>query len=465
MHARHLQPLVREMLGEFRIVYLTGSRQSGKTTLARSVAAELGMRYLTLDDPAIQSAAAQDPHGFVRSLEGRPVVLDEFQRAPDLVPAIKEVSDRLASAPATANEPGRPPKGLFLLTGSADIFRSARTQEALPGHMTRLELQPLSIAELRDSRRNLIDHLLSGDFRPADTPTPPTRGQIAGRLLLGGYPEVQDMGPRARTVWFRSYTEGRFLKDFETLHAARGDYHSKLRALAPSLAVRTGNLLRYAALANDLELNDKLVKSYVEILELMFLIRRVPSYRRKAARRMAVRMPKLHFVDTGLASHLLGLRTEGRILASPHYGALLETLVFMECAKHAEWADEEVGLHHFRDRRKREVDIVLEQPDGRIVGVEVKASATVRRTDFNGLATLAEFAGAAFKRGVLIYTGNRTLPFHRGPVRLHAVPFGHLTASPTPSLPPVRERPHVGRCTPAAHPSSNQKQGRSVIDN
>ena len=193
MYARHLQPLVREMLGEFRIVYLTGPRQSGKTTLARSVAAASGMRYLTLDDPAIQSAAAHDPHGFVRSLEGRPVVLDEFQQVPDLVPAIKVVSDRLASAPAAANAPGRPPKGLFLLTGSADIFRSARTQEALPGHMARLELQPLSIAELRDSHRNLIDHLLSGDFRPADPHASATREQLAARILLGGYPEVQEM--------------------------------------------------------------------------------------------------------------------------------------------------------------------------------------------------------------------------------------------------------------------------------
>lgn len=146
---------------------------------------------------------------------------------------------------------------------------------------------------------------------------------------------------------------------------------------------------------------------------------------------MAVRIPKLHFVDTGLASHLLGLRNEARLLASPHYGALLETLLFMEFAKHAEWAEEEVGLYHFRDKRKREVDIVLERPDGRIVGVAVKASATVRTRDFNGLATLAELAGDAFERGVLLYTGLHALPFDRGPARFHALPLGVLTgASP-----------------------------------
>ena len=426
MYPRHLHPLVRDMLGEFRIVYLTGPRQSGKTTLVRSVAAELGIRYLTLDDPATQAAAAYDPHGFVRSLGDQLIVLDEFQQVPELVPAIKEASDRHASASPRRQALDRPRKGIFLLTGSADIFRSARVQEALPGHMARLELLPLSLAELRGSRQNLIDYLLAGDFSSTDPHLSPTREQIAKRILLGGYPEVQSMSRRARSIWFRSYTEGRFFKDFETLYTARGDYHSRLRALAPYLAGRSGNLLRYASLANDLELNDKLAKSYVEVLELMFLIRRVPSYRKNLARRVAVRMPKLHFVDTGLAAHLLGLRDEARLLTSPHYGALLETLLFTECAKHAEWADEEIGLYHFRDKRKREVDIVLERPDGRIVGVEVKASATIRREDFNGLAALAEFAGAGFERGVLLYTGSEALPFHRGSARMHAVPLGSL---------------------------------------
>lgn len=430
MYSRHLYPGVRDMLREFRIVYVTGPRQSGKTTLVRGVAAESGMRYLTLDDPAVQAAAASDPYGFVRSFHNESVVLDEFQQVPELVPAIKEASDLRASATPSAQAPGIPRKGLFLLTGSADIFRSARAQEALPGHMARLELLPLSVAELRGSRQNLIDCLLAGDFYASRAAVhdnqAPTREQIARSILLGGYPEVQGMSRRARGTWFRSYTEGRFFKDFDTLYSARGDYHSRLRALAPYLAGLSGNLLRYASLANDLELNDKLAKSYAEILELMFLIRRVPSYRKNLGRRLTVRMPKLHLVDTGLAAHLLGLRTEARLLASPHYGALLETLLFMECAKHAEWAEEEVGLYHFRDKRKREVDIVLERPDGRIVGVEVKASATLRRRDFAGLAALAEFAGTAFEHGLLIYTGLQVLPFHRGPVRLYALPIAGI---------------------------------------
>ena len=418
MYARHLQSIIRELLGEFRIVYLAGPRQAGKTTLARSISGELGLEYVTLDDQATLAAVASDPHGFVRSLGARRVVLDEFQYAPALIPAIKEASDRLAPHE----------RGKFLLTGSADIFRSARTQEALPGHMARVELLPLSLAELAGARRNIVDYLLAGDFAHAPA-APTTREALAGWVLQGGYPEVQDKGRRGKQAWFRSYMEGRLYKDFETLHAARGDYFSKLRALAPWLAGVSGNLLKYANVANDLALDDRLSKRYVEMLELMYIVRRVPAWTRGRAKRAATRMPKLHYVDTGLACHLLGLRRERQLLASPHYGSLLESLVFMECAKHAVWAEEAVALWHFRDNRKREVDIVLERADAHIVGIEVKASATVRQEDFKGLAALADFAGSAFERGVLFYGGPEVLPFHVNGNHFHALPLGMLAAA------------------------------------
>ena len=148
MYNGHLQALIRELLADFRIVYLIGPRQAGKTTLARSVAGELGIRYFTLDDQAVLHSIRSDPHGFVRSLNAARVVFDEFQYALELIPAIKEASDRL-----TPEE-----KGKFLLTDSADIFRSARAQEALPGHMARMELYPLSISEIAAQRLNLVDY-------------------------------------------------------------------------------------------------------------------------------------------------------------------------------------------------------------------------------------------------------------------------------------------------------------------
>ena len=412
-----MQPLIGELLEDFRIVYMTGPRQAGKTTLAQLISHDIGMEYITLDDQAIRASAQSDPQGFIRSLGRKRAVLDEFQYVPDLIPAIKEASDRLAPHE----------KGKFLLTGSADIFRSARTQESLPGHMARLDLLPLSVAELSNQPRNLIDYLSAGEFTNVRTARA-TREDLANLVLRGGFPEVQSKGQRGTQAWFRSYMEGRLYKDFETLHAARGDYFSKLRALAPWLAGVSGNLLKYSNIANDLELDDRLSKRYVEILELMHIVRRVPAWLKGRAKRLATRMPKLHFVDTGLACHLLGLRNERQLLGSRHYGSLLESLIYMECCKHAAWAEEEVSLWHFRDNRKREVDIVLERGDSQIIGIEVQASATVRPEDFKGLAALAEFAGDIFERGVLFYGGREALPFSFGGMRLQALPLGMLMA-------------------------------------
>ncbi len=415
MYNRCLQTSLEELLREFRVVYLTGPRQSGKTTLARAVAEKVGMDYVTLDDQTLLATVLSDPPGFVRSLGDRNIVLDEFQYAPTLIPAIKEASDRLAPEA----------RGKFLLTGSTDIFRSARVQEALPGHLARLELYPLSVAEVQGQPRNIIDYLSAGDFQSCTTPFI-SREQLAGWLLRGGYPEVMGKSARGRQVWFKSYMEGRLYKDFASLYTARGDYHSKLRAMTPYLAGLSGNLLKYANLANDLELNDKLVKDYIEILELMFIIQRLPAWLKNRAKRMAVRMPKIHFVDTGLACHLLGLRNERQLLQSQYYGGLLENMVYMECVKQACWAQEDIRLQHFRNPRQHEVDIVLERDNTSIIGIEVKASASVTARDFKGLAVLAELAGQQFERGILFYTGQEVLPFRYHDMVFHALPLGLL---------------------------------------
>ena len=413
MYLRFLQPLAEELLTEFRILYVTGPRQAGKTTLARALAARAEMRYLTLDDQSVLAAAESDPHGLIRSFGSERVVIDEFQYAPGLIPAIKEVSDQLAPDE----------KGRFLLTGSTDIFRSARTQEALPGHMARLELYPLSLGEMNNQSRNIVDFLLSGDYQSPTLETP-NREDIAGWILNGGYPEVQDKSPRAKQIWFRSYMEGRLFKDFETLYAARGDYHSKIKALTPYLAGLCGNLLKYASIGNDLQLDDRVVKNYIEILELMFIVRRVPAWLKNRARRGATQMPKLHFIDTGLACHLLGLRDASQVLASQYYGGLLENLIFMELCKQAAWSQQQVDIYHFRDNRKHEVDIVLEDSSGGITGIEIKASASVKEQDFKALGKLAEFAGSRLTQGFLFYTGKDILPFKVGDRTFHAVPVG-----------------------------------------
>ncbi|MDP3558826.1 MAG: DUF4143 domain-containing protein [Legionellaceae bacterium] len=418
MYLRSIEPLIVDLLSEFRIIYLTGPRQSGKSTLVRFIAEQTGMDYITLDNQAMLAAVQNDPHGFIQSLGHRKIVLDEFQYAPQLILAVKEASDALSPEE----------KGKFILTGSADIFRSAKAQEALPGHMARLELYPLALGELNSPSKNIIDYLVEGHYQSEKTPLI-KREVLANMVLQGGYPEVQTKSPRAKQLWFRSYLEGRLWKDFETLYAARGDYHSKLQALVPYLAGLSGNLLKYAHVANDLGLDDKVVRAYIEILDLMFIVKRLPAYLKNKAKRQATTLPKLQMVDTGLACYLLGLHTDAQLLVSHYYGGLLENFLVMEFCKQATWSINTVELYHFRNARKKEVDLVLEQSNGQIIGIEIKASSSVNSADFNGLACLAEFAGTRFAHGVLFYSGQEVLPFTVGERRFYALPIGLLLNS------------------------------------
>lgn len=413
MIKRHVKTRITDLLNDFRIVYLTGPRQSGKSTLVREIAKEEGLKYYTLDDAALAASAESDPQGLLASLP-TPLVLDEFQMAPALISAIKMASDSAEGQ-----------KGLFLLTGSSDIFRSARVQESLPGHMARVELFPLSCAERSQQQDNVIDRLISGmfdsgSFRALD------RCALGKVLIEGGYPEATTKSPRSRSIWFDSYIQGRLLKDFETMHHAKGDYHTKLSALIRSLAGMTGNLIKYANIANDLSQDDKTVKKYMEILELMFIIRRVHPYVHNSAKREVVGMPKLHFIDTGLACHLLGLKKTETLHTSQFFGGLVENLVFGELLKHGTWAEEEVKFYHFRDTAGHELDLVVERSDGAVVGVEVKASMTVKQGDFNGLANFADYAKDRFLHGVLLYSGDKILPFKINGRVFHALPLSFL---------------------------------------
>jgi predicted AAA+ superfamily ATPase len=412
MFERKLSPIITELLAEFRIIYLTGPRQAGKTTLTKMIAQNSGLEYISFDNQTILQSAKSDPIGFINSFQDKKVVLDEFQYIPELIPAIKQASDNL---PPTV-------KGKFLLTGSADIFRSGKTQEALPGHMARLELYPLSLSEQYNTNCNVIDLLCKGDFN-LNNLTLLARQELATLILQGGYPEVQDKSPRAKHIWYKSYIEGRLFKDFETLYHAKGDYRSKLESLIPYLAGISGNLLKYSNISNDIGENDKLIKAYIEVLELMFIIKRVPAYLKNKAKRLAITMPKLQTIDTGLACGLLGIKNEDQLMNSSHFGGLLENLIYMELLKQNTWSEEKVELLHFRDKYQNEVDIVLERDNHQIIGIEIKASATVNMRDFKGLIKLAEFNPSKFQYGVIFYSGKEILPFSQNKIKLFALPI------------------------------------------
>jgi uncharacterized protein len=393
---------------------IVGPRQCGKTTLASLVAGERDAREVTLDDAGPRAAANADPTGFVEALE-LPAVIDEFQKAPDLLPAIKSRVDR-------ARTGGRRAAGMFLLTGSANVWATLRVSESLAGRAERLQLWTLSQGEILGRRETFIDGLLAG--RVANIAGAPVgRRGVSKAVAVGGYPELlarRDARRRAR--WLENYVQMILERDVRDL-AAKAQQLDELPRLLGVAAARVTGLLELSGLSGDTKLQRDTAGRYLTLLELLFLLRRAPAWSTNLGQRL-IKAPKLWIPDSGLACQLVGY-DERRFETddSPLAGALFENFVAAELTKQATWSDADVRLFHLRTAGGREVDILLEARDGAVAGVECKLTASVRERDFSGLSYLRERLGDRFRAGVVIHTGADALPFGD---RLWAVPVSAL---------------------------------------
>ena len=411
MLPRSLASVVEDALTDTPVVMLVGARQTGKTTLVRDVAAKRkGTTYVTLDDATALEAATADPAGFVAGLEG-PAILDEIQRAPALLPAIKASVDR-------DRAPGR-----FLLTGSADVLALPKVSESLAGRMEVATLWPLSQGELEQRREGFVDVALSGGAPGRGMPG----AEAVSRILRGGYPEAAAR-PRAdrRRAFFDAYVTTLLSRDVRDLAAIEAP--GALRRLLHLLSIRTGALANHAELSRALGLPASTLKRYLALLQTLFLVQELPAWASNRGKRL-VRAPRLHVVDTGLAATLAGVDAEAIARDRTLLGPLLESFVAAELRKQSGWSRERPVLHHFRTHGGQEVDLVLEDARGRVVGVEVKASATVTAADLGGLRALAELAGKSFVQGIVLYLGPDKVPF--GP-NLTACPLSCLWSTPPP---------------------------------
>ncbi len=397
-YERHLTPALEAALDDTPVVLVVGPRQAGKTTLCRLVAGRRGARLLSLDDAATLAAASGDPGGFIAGLDG-PVVLDEIQKAPALLPAIKMAVDR-------RRDPGR-----FLLTGSADVLALPRVSESLAGRMEVLTLWPLSQGEILGRTEGFIAAIL-GSGGPVLAGPGETRAVLIDLALRGGYPEVLGRkDPARRRAWYRSYVTTILQRDVRDIAQIGGV--AELPRLLSVLAARSSSLLNVAELSRSLGLAHTTLTRYLALLESAFLVRRIPAWGGSRARR-AIKTPRILIPDTGLLAHLAGLTPARLSEDSTAVGPLFESLVAGELLKQLAWSDTHADLFHFRTHAGREVDLVLEADDGRVVGIEVKAAAGAGRTDIKGLEALREVAGKRFHRGIVLYTGREMLPFGAG---------------------------------------------------
>lgn len=404
LYRRLLDARIAEALTDTPVVLVAGPRQAGKTTLVQQMATK-EMRYLTLDDELTLLSARSDPTGMIRSLDR--AVIDEIQRAPQLLLSIKKSVD----------EDRRP--GRFLLTGSANLMLLPTVADSLAGRMETLTLLPLSQSELHGNSANWIDTAFDGAFPEV---TKPLIGEeFVETVLQGGYPEaICRTVPRRRTTWVRQYIDAIVQRDVRDV--ASIDKLDQLPRFLRSLSEVSGQMCNYTRLGGNVGLDSKTAARYTGVLEQMYLLKRVEAWAGNRLKRM-VKTPKLQFIDSGLLATLLDLGAAEVQKDRSRFGKVLETFVYSELLKHSLMAEGQYRLLYYRDIDMCEVDVVIENVSGQLIGIEVKSSATVSAGDFRGLKKLASVSGDLFKMGVLMYDGTETMPVGD---KLWAAPFSTL---------------------------------------
>jgi predicted AAA+ superfamily ATPase len=402
--ARRSEASVAEALTDTRVVLVTGARQCGKSTLLALVAKGRDAEWRNLDSAAARQAAVTDPAGFVDTAEL--MVIDEIQRVPGLLLAIKEQVD------------ADPRPGRYLLSGSASVLALRGLPDTLPGRIETVELWPFSQGEIDSTPDGFVDAVFEqGEALAHESAI--GRQEYAERIVRGGFPEaLARANPRRRERFFDSYLADLVARDVSQVSEI--ERSAEMRALIRLLAARSGQLLVATAVGGDAGLTASTVYRYLGLLEEVFLIKRIPAWSRNVSTR-AVGTPKLAFVDSGIAANLLGADVRSLLRPGGQFGPLLEGFALMELARQLTWSRQRAELFHYRTKDRVEVDAVLENRRGEVVGIEVKAASTVGPDDFRGLRHLAARTGDDFIAGVVLYTGTQTLPF--GP-RMRAVPVG-----------------------------------------
>lgn len=404
---RHITSEILDALATSPAVLLNGARQTGKSTLVQSIAKQSSFEYVTLDDFTTLNAVSRDPIGYLTAHK-KPIIIDEVQRVPQLFLAIKQLVDK-------NRQPGQ-----FLLTGSANIFMLPKLSESLAGRMEIITLWPFSCDELIQKKATFIDHLFSDQFSLIQDHDL-SRQPLIKKMITGGYPEIQKLNTeRRRIAWFNSYITTILQRDVTEISKIEGV--QELPRLLSLIASQSSNLVNMSSLSRDAGLVMMTLKRYLALLEAIFFVKRLPAWFKNIGKRL-IKSPKLYLTDTGLLSYLMGMG-QNRLETNPKFiGQLVEGYVMQELFKQATWSETLPNIFYYRSVSGKEVDFILETRSGHIVGIEVKASATVNSSDFGGLTEIKSLLGKKFVRGIVMYAGNNTVPFGEN---LYAVPISAL---------------------------------------
>lgn len=400
---------IEQALKTRRVLLLSGARQCGKTTLAKQIAKK-DSTYLTLDNLAIRQLAETDPHGFVKHTS-KMLIIDEVQRAPNLLSAIKLVVDE------------NPQPGQYLLTGSANIQSLPSVQESLAGRIAKIRLRPLSEGEIRNTQPIFIDNAFNESF--------PKNKIIDGRKKIltmafrGGFPEAIRLKENERAQWHRDYITALLERDLvDIAHITR---HNAMRELIRILAAWSGKLMDISTIGSGLSISRPTIESYINALEALYLVERIQPWTRTDYERVG-KQPKLYMSDSALMTSILRWRLDQVELDQDRSGKLIETFILNELAAQIDTTNDKYELFHYRDREKHEIDFLIEREDQALLGIEIKAGSTISTTDFKHLKWFQD--NIAKNRpfiGIVLYSGELAGKMGN---HLWAVPFGALWDTP-----------------------------------
>jgi uncharacterized protein len=391
---RSLEPVLKRAVSEFPAVVVTGPRQSGKTTLLKHLFGE-EYRYLSLELPDVRAAAVEDPRSFLARFPP-PVIFDEVQWAPVLLPYVKERIDE---------ERGR--AGQFLLSGSQNLLLLEKVTESLAGRTAILRLLPMSRREVLD-RRHAPLPWEENDGTGVQRFAPPQ--ELWRDLLRGFYPELVTSPGRDVHLWHSGYVQTYLERDVRSLRQV-GDL-TQFQSFLRALAARTGQLLNLSDISRDLGVAANTAKAWLSVLEATHQIFILRPFHANIGKRL-VKTPKVYFADPGIVCHLTGLKDPEHAASSPMAGPILETVVLTEILKVLTNRGIDPDLYFWRTSSGVEVDLLV-QVEGRLIPLEVKQSATPRPSMANSIRAFQDDLGKRAGPGYLVHPGEGRLPMGKG---------------------------------------------------
>lgn len=398
---------VMESLRYRRVVHITGARQTGKTTLAAAVSLPSVRRY-TMDNDTLREVATENPIEFTERKSGETLIIDEVQKVPELLNAIKIHVDASQD------------RGQYLLTGSSSLDFLRKSADSLAGRMHTIHLRTLSLGEINGCEPSFLDNAFKREFR--EPAVKMAKRDIIHQAFVGGYPETLDFPEHIRREWFDDYVRTLIERDIKDIAQIRNV--PALKDIFNWLLARSSKFWSLNELCTMAQISKDCVNNYIAALQALYIIDKVPAWNKTDYDRIG-KSPKYFATDTGLIANCLQWDEESTFLDSDCSGKLIESWVYHELSTLVGCAREQYAISHYRDKDKREIDFIVSNSRNDLLGIEVKTGGRVGKEDFKHLKWFAENIAKGPFTGIVLYSGNDILSFGEG---MYAVPLATVGA-------------------------------------